>query len=132
MKIPKPPTTLSAPVAARSLYTYAAAVEAVYDADTMTVMIDLGLNVFVRERVRLARINAPEVRGAMRVAGLVARDWVRLQVLGVGVYIKTTQDKKGKYGRYVAEVYYRPPNAVVFVNLSDRLVTLGMAVYQEY
>tara|TARA_R110000782_G_scaffold270177_1_gene369807 strand:+ start:50 stop:448 length:399 start_codon:yes stop_codon:yes gene_type:complete len=132
MKIPTPPKTITAAEADRSLYGYAATVDAAYDADTLTVTIDLGLKVFVREKVRLARIDAPEVRGIERPEGLIARDWVREHIVGQKVYLRTIRDKKGKYGRYLAEVYYWQPPWMDLSNLSDRLVRLGLAHYQEY
>ena len=47
-----------------TLYTYKANVTAVYDGDTCTVDIDLGLHTWVRnEKIRLYGINAPEIRG---------------------------------------------------------------------
>ncbi len=46
------------------LYNYKAVVKSVYDGDTCTVDIDLGLGTWVHgEKLRLYRINAPEVRG---------------------------------------------------------------------
>ena len=46
------------------LYHYKAQVTEVYDGDTCTVEIDLGLHTFLKdEKVRLNRINAPEVTG---------------------------------------------------------------------
>ena len=47
-----------------NLYFYKAKVTSVYDGDTITADIDLGLGVFVTgEKLRLSRINAPEIRG---------------------------------------------------------------------
>ena len=47
-----------------SLYHYRSIVVSVYDGDTCTVDIDLGLNIWtLREKIRLIRINAPELRG---------------------------------------------------------------------
>ncbi len=51
-----------------NLYHYRAVVVSVYDGDTCTVDIDLGLNTWVRgEKLRLYRINAPELRGSERL-----------------------------------------------------------------
>ena len=98
-----------------------------YDGDTITVDIDLGLGVWVRgEKIRLHGINAPEVRGDQRNAGLKSRDYLRDLILGKEVFLETTKDKKGKYGRYLADVY-------IGGSLVQRLlVEGGYAVYKDY
>ena len=51
------------------LYHYRATITAVYDGDTCTADVDLGFKVTVRgEKIRLARINPLEIRGAGRKA----------------------------------------------------------------
>jgi micrococcal nuclease len=108
-------------------YLYNAMVASVYDGDTLTVDVDLGLYVWVRgEKLRLHRINAPELRGEERPRGLVSRDWLRERVLNQCVVIETIRDKKGKYGRYLAEIWLGD------VNINDALVAEGMAVYKTY
>ncbi|MCB0287156.1 MAG: nuclease, partial [Calditrichaeota bacterium] len=59
-------------------YHYQAIVTSVYDGDTCTVDIDLGFSMWIKgEKLRLFRINAPEIRGAEREKGLVSRDFLR-------------------------------------------------------
>jgi micrococcal nuclease len=66
------------PPDADSLYHYRAVIAEVYDGDTVTADVDLGFSVWLRgERLRLARINAPEVRGDEKESGLAARDFLR-------------------------------------------------------
>ncbi len=87
------------------LYSYKAVVRSVYDGDTCTVDIDLGLGTWVHgEKIRLYRINAPEVRGVERPAGLKARDFLRSLIDGKEIFIQTIKDRKGKYGRYLGEI----------------------------
>jgi len=87
------------------MYEYNAFVTKVYDGDTITVDVDLGLGVWKRgQKIRLAGIDAPEIRGEEREAGLVSRDRLRELVLDKFVTIKTYKDKKGKYGRWIADV----------------------------
>jgi micrococcal nuclease len=108
-------------------YLYDAMVTDVYDGDTVTVDIDLGLCIWVRgEKLRLHRINAPELRGDERPDGLVSRDWLREQILNKCVVIETIRDKKGKYGRYLAEIWLGD------VNVNDALVNEGLAQYKSY
>ena len=114
------------------LYHYRAKVVSVYDGDTCTLDIDLGLHLKIEgEKVRLSRINAPEVRGEERPQGLLARDWLRERIGGREVWIQTIRDKKGKYGRYIAEIWVED-EPEVFVNISDEMVAAGHAVYKEY
>lgn len=91
------------------MYEYRAIVTAVYDADTITVTIDLGFKAELRGvKLRLFGINAPEVRGKEREAGLKARDWLRERILDKEVRIKSHDGKAlgvGKYGRWLAEVF---------------------------
>lgn len=113
------------------LYRYRARVVSVYDGDTCTAEIDLGLGVWVHgEKLRLTRINAPEVRGVERPAGLAARDWLRARIDGREVVLHTWKDRKGKYGRYLAEIWLAEGDG--WVNLNDAIVAAGHAVYHDY
>ena len=108
-------------------YTYKAVITSVYDGDTVTADIDLGFHVWLHgEKLRLARINTPEVRGNERKQGLVSRDWLREKIDGKQVIIKSRKDKKGKYGRYLVELFFDN------VNINDELVNQELAEYKEY
>lgn len=102
-------------------YRYNATVEEIYDGDTITVIIDLGLDTFTRKKLRLHNIDTPELRGSEREAGLIARDYLRELILGKSVVIETIKDKTGKYGRYLAIVYINNEN------INDKLVSEGYA-----
>jgi micrococcal nuclease len=108
------------------MYEYNAHVVKVYDGDTITVDIDLGLGVWLRgQKVRLAGINTPELRGDSREYGIASRDALRELILDKDVRIKTYKDKQGKYGRWIADVYFHN----VFVN--EWLLEEGYAeIYQ--
>lgn len=114
------------------LYYYRAKVVSVYDGDTMTVDIDLGLHMWIRdEKVRLARINAPEVRGAQREKGLAARDFLSNLVFGKDIIIETIRDQEEKYGRYLGEIWLKNESGA-FTNINDLIVQKGHAIYKEY
>ena len=114
-----------------SLFHYRAFVQAVYDGDTITVDIDLGLKTWIRgEKIRLNRINAPEMRGVEKVEGKVSRDYLRELILKKNIVIQTIQDKKGKYGRYLGEIWFEINGEQK--NINDLLVAEGKAVYKEY
>ncbi|MGD8567519.1 MAG: thermonuclease family protein [Gammaproteobacteria bacterium] len=114
------------------LYYYRALVSYVYDGDTCTVDIDLGLHAWVHdEKIRLARINTPELRGDEREQGIVARDFLRQQIEGKEIFIQTQKDDKGKYGRYIGEIWLETLPGE-WVNVNDMLVEKGYAQYVTY
>lgn len=104
---------------------YNAYVEYVYDGDTITVDIDLGFGISKEDKIRLARIDAPEVRGVERPEGIVSRD--ALRELIDGKTIRFEDHGRGKYGRIIGEVYVDDT-----VNVSDWLVRNGYAEYRDY
>lgn len=112
----------------KDLYHYRATIKSVYDADTIRVDWDLGAGILLKnEPLRLYGINAPEMRGDEREQGLISRDALRAKIpAGAEVIIKTVQDKKGKYGRYLAEIYLDD------LNINKWLVDDGYAVYKDY
>ena len=88
------------------MYEYRAYVRKVYDGDTVTVDIDLGFDVVLKDqKIRLTKINAPEVRGEQRPEGLKSRDALRDKIGNKWIRIKTQKDKKGKYGRWLGELW---------------------------
>ena len=88
------------------MYEYKALVTKVYDGDTITVDIDLGFGVCRKgQKIRLLGIDTPEIRGDEREEGLKSRDALRGQIINKWVSIKTFKDKKGKYGRWLGEVW---------------------------
>jgi micrococcal nuclease len=113
------------------LYNYKAKVVSVYDGDTCTVDIDLGLRTWVHdEKLRLFRINAPELTGVQKPAGLAARDFLRSLIDGKEIHIQTIKDRQEKYGRYLAEIFVQ--QGETWLNVNDEMVKNGHAVYQDY
>ncbi|MDA0987320.1 MAG: thermonuclease family protein [Bacteroidetes bacterium] len=113
------------------LFTYKAKVLSVYDGDTITVDIDLGLSVFASgEKIRLHRINAPEVRGKSKKSGLKSRNYLRKLLLEKEIYLETIKDRKEKFGRYLGEIFIKEKEK--FVNVNDLLVKKGFANYKKY
>lgn len=60
------------------LYHYDAVVTNIVDGDTVDMEISLGFSLTIKERIRLAGIDAPEVRGEEREKGLEKRIWLLL------------------------------------------------------
>ena len=98
----------------------------VYDGDTITADIDLGFKVWRRdEKLRLFGIDAPEVRGETRPAGLQARDALRSRILNRDVIVCTIKDKTGKYGRYLAEVFLDGENINAWLVAEGHAIPYG-------
>lgn len=92
----------------RELYYYNAVVERVVDGDTIDVTIDLGFNIWVKERLRLYGLNTPETRTKdleEKERGLKAKKYVENQVNSNGGQIQVLSLGKGKYGRVLAEIW---------------------------
>lgn len=116
----------------QNLYHYKAFVTSVYDGDTCTVDIDLGLHTWVKsEKLRLMRIDAPELKGKTRSKGLASRDYLRSLLLNKEIFIETIKDLKEKYGRYLAEIWLENEKGKL-VNINDELVKNAFAVYRKY
>src|SRR6056300_1723815 len=93
-----------------NLYNYKATVTKVVDGDTIDVLIDLGFNVILKERIRLLGIDAPESRTKDLVEkqkGLAATKYLtnRLNECNNQIIIKTKFNKKGKFGRVLGVIY---------------------------
>jgi micrococcal nuclease len=115
-----------------SLYHYKAKIISVYDGDTCTADIDLGLHTWISgEKLRLNRINAPEVTGKEKSKGLKSRDYLRSLLTNKEVVIETIKDKKEKYGRYLAEIWLEETKGN-FINVNDKIVKDGFAIYKKY
>lgn len=120
----------------RPLYHYAAHVTGVYDADTITVDIDLGFGIVMRDReIRLWGINAPEVKGGSRTEGLRSRDYVRGLLVDQWVIIRTELDRTEKYGRLLGYVFTNQhPGGVIgdWYCLNEVLVESDLALMATY
>ncbi len=100
----------------------------VFDADSLTVELSLGRHLRDRWPLRLARINAPEMRDPdpeQQARAYAARDYLRERLdtaLATGQSIIIRSVKLEKYGRALAELY------VDDVNINDELLQEGYAV----
>lgn len=101
---------------------YRAYVTNVYDGDTITADIELGFGVLLtKQKLRLSDIRAPEIRGETRESGLVTRNALRRRIDSQWVTIETDNFKKGKYGRWLVNVYLDGEC------LNDWLISCGLA-----
>lgn len=110
------------------MYEYKAKVVSVYDGDTLRADIDLGFGVWIRNQsIRWLKIDTPELRGEERELGLAARDRVRELILDKHIILKTYKDDKGKYGRWLAEVYFDGSQLKWEYSINQQLITEGHA-----
>lgn len=115
------------------MYEYEAIILRVVDGDTVDADIDLGMNVHVHERLRLKGIDTPEVYGVKKdsaeyAAGMAASEFLKKLIPpGTLVKVRTVKDRKGKYGRYVADIIVSDPDDGSVINVSDHLVENGHA-----
>lgn len=110
-------------------YVYWATVIGNHDGDTLTVDVDQGFNEWHRNlHLRLARIDAPEIRKA-DPAGAVSRDYLsRLLPPGTTIIVQTTE-------RNPTDAYpdrWDGEAVLHGVNISDAMVTAGMARYRKF
>tara|TARA_Y100000296_G_scaffold34959_1_gene40521 strand:+ start:3303 stop:3608 length:306 start_codon:yes stop_codon:yes gene_type:complete len=86
------------------MYNYRATVVKVVDGDTVDLLIDLGFNISIKVRGRLANVDTPE-RGHSdwRFATETCTALLKEHADEDGyVYVRTT--KTGKYGRWIVDI----------------------------
>ena len=113
------------------LYYYKATCDRVVDGDTLDLTVDLGMHIFIKERVRINGINTSEIYGVKKdsaeyAKGMLSKARTEELVLGKEIYIKTYKDKRGKYGRYICDIFVNGEN------VGDILVKEGHAEYKTY
>ena len=106
----------------RHLYTYKALVERVVDADTIWVNIDVGFSIWIRQKLRLRAIDAPELSTKK---GERAKKFVEARLAGLPFIIIKTSGLD-KYGRYLADVFYSR-----FECEPEKVLELGEYLNQE-
>lgn len=118
-------------------------IEKVVDGDTVDVLVDLGFSVFLSVRVRLAGINAPEVRGEERPQGLVSKEFVEKFVSDfddknvkffLKSYLTKGKAKLGKYGRVLGDLVkvVETEQETQQYLLTEELLKAGLAVVENY
>lgn len=92
-------------------YRYNVIVTDVYDGDTITCDIYLGLDItLTNQKIRLYGINAPEVRGDNKEKGYQVRDYLKELILNKKIELYTLEDKRGKFGRLLGIIIYDNKN----------------------
>ena len=110
------------------MYEYKATLVRVVDGDTAYVDVDLGFDIKITIDFRLLGINAPEMKGATKVAGLAAKDHLT-QLLGQGTLSLKSEKplKTDKYGRWLATFTVTRPDGTSF-DANAQMVADGFAI----
>ena len=111
------------------MYTYKAKLDRVVDGDTIDVNIDLGFDISVHKRVRLAGIDTPESRTRdveEKKRGLAAKDRL-VDILSKGS-LQVESKEVGKYGRVLGSLTVYPDNLDLPIDVNQTLIDEGHAV----
>jgi|TARA_R100001460_G_scaffold11919_3_gene27644 micrococcal nuclease len=107
-------------------------IDKVVDGDTIDVTIDLGFDLYKKERVRIAGVDTPEKRTRdleEKALGLDATYWMKKQledtIAGDEELIIRTELKggTGKYGRLLGWLYVGDDT----ISLNEQMITEGYA-----
>ena len=105
----------------------------VLDGDTIDVLIDLGFDLFKKERVRIAGVDTPEKRTRdleEKALGIDATNWLKKKledtIAGDGDELTIRTELvggTGKYGRLLGWLYITED----LISLNDQMITEGYA-----
>ena len=116
------------------MYRYNAKLDRVVDGDTVDAIIDLGFDVHVKKRIRLAGINAPESRTRNKVEkklGIAAKERLIDMLEGAANVFELESQELGKYGRVLGRLHINKlagKETLTQVCINDCLVKEGHAV----
>jgi len=105
------------------LYNYKAIVKNVVDGDTIDVIIDLGFDSSLKQRLRLVGINAPELHSKVeeeRTVANAAKQYL-IEIL-LDRYVIINTEKADAFGRYLATVYLDGEN------VNQHMIEKGLAI----
>tara|TARA_B100001123_G_C15321746_1_gene1028163 strand:+ start:1626 stop:1970 length:345 start_codon:yes stop_codon:yes gene_type:complete len=105
------------------MYTYSAKLDRIIDGDTVDAHIDLGFDITISKRIRLAGIDTPESRTRdleEKARGLASK--ARLEELLEGGEFILKSKEVGKYGRVLGTLH------IDDMNINETLVKEGFAV----
>jgi len=107
-------------------------IDRVVDGDTIDVTIDLGFDLYKKERVRVAGVDTPEKRTRNleeKELGIDATEWLKAKLEGAvdgddDLIIRTELDGGvGKYGRLLGWLYIGDSE----LSLNEQMITEGYA-----
>lgn len=104
---------------------YPAEVLRVVDGDTVDLKFYIWVDIVKEARVRLLGIDAPEVRGEEREAGLATTAYLRTRVTNRQVYLKT-DGKPDKYGRLLGIILVDDQYGEIKIDLNKEMLEKGL------
>lgn len=110
-------------------YTRKAIVRKVIDGDTLELFVDNGYRRWSVERIRLSRIDAPEIRGIERASGLISKQFVA-NLLPEDTRVIIHSEKEDGFGRWLCELWYFTSEGLQ-QNLSDKMLEIALATTYE-
>ena len=118
------------------MYTYKAKLDRVVDGDTVDAYIDLGFDISVHKRIRLAGIDSPESRTRdleEKARGLEAKARNKELLMEVSTkpgYFRLKSYGVGKYGRVLGEIFIMDVEGKT-ININEQLISEGHAYVYE-
>lgn len=110
------------------MYEYQATLARVIDGDTVELVVDLGFTVSVNVEFRLLGINAPELKGAAKAAGLASKAHLEGLLAQGKLSLKSLKHLKAdKYGRWLASITVTRADSSSF-DANQQMLTDGFAV----
>ena len=104
----------------------------VIDGDTIDASIDLGFDIYLTKRIRLAGIDTPESRTTNvkeKLMGLESKDWLKHRVENAQCILIKTElpDSTEKYGRIIGHLYINGEET----SLSTQMIDAGYALLYD-
>jgi micrococcal nuclease len=104
----------------------------VVDGDTIDANIDLGFDISLTKRIRLAGIDSPESRTTNlkeKALGLESKEWLKKSLEGAkDILIKTEKpDSTEKYGRIIGHLFINDQET----SLNNQMIDEGYALAYE-
>lgn len=110
------------------MYTYQAKLIRVIDGDMIDAEIDLGFDIFIRQRIKLYGINTAQSRDSnieQKEKGIAAKSKL-IELLDKEFIVQIILNKRGKYGRSMGIVFVKSDNNTL-LNINDTMVEEGFA-----
>ena len=117
----------------KDLYVYRIkSITKVVDGDTIDANIDLGFDISLTKRIRLAGIDSPESRTTNlkeKALGLESKEWLKKALEGAkDILIKTEKpDSTEKYGRIIGHLFINDQET----SLNNQMIDEGYALEYE-
>lgn len=104
------------------MYEYKALITKVVDGDTVDAIVELGFYLSAKLRLRLDKIDAPEMRGIESELGKISKQYLIDRILNKEVIIQT--QKSDVFGRWLATIFLEGED------INDTMLKTGYA--KEY